>query len=105
MDINPSPATMTDIEALHRISLELVRETSLEAVLDRTASVARRLTNARHAVVALLDEKGDLERFVYSFSDPIDKENFSIPALWWDLIGRLSGENGLIHSEDLQNDP
>ncbi len=96
---------MMDIEALHRISLELVRETSLEAVLDRTASVARRLTGARHSVVALLDEKGDLDRFVYSFSDPNDAEKYSIPGLWWNLIERLCMKSASVLTTDMKNDP
>lgn len=105
MDNNPSPATMTDIEALHRISLELVRETSLEAVLDRTASVARRLTGARHAVAAILDEKGDLDRFVYSFSDPDDAEKYSVPGLWWNLIERLCAESVPVLTAAMKQDP
>ncbi|MGB7537054.1 MAG: GAF domain-containing sensor histidine kinase [Anaerolineales bacterium] len=96
---------MPDIESLHRITLELVRETSLEAVLERTASVARRLIGARHAVVALLDEKGDLDRFVYSFSDPDDAEKNSIPALWWNLIVRLCEAPAVVYAADMKNDP
>lgn len=96
---------MDDIDALHRISLELVRETSLEAVLDRTASVARRLTSSRHSVVALLDEKGDLDRFVYSFSDPNDAEKYSIPGLWWNLIEKLCTFSNPVRTMDMKNDP
>jgi two-component system sensor histidine kinase DevS len=95
---------MTALEGLHRISLELVRETSLDAVLDRTASVARRLANTRHAVAALLDDKGDLDRFVYSFSDPMDKEIFSVPALWWKLIAALCREGVPLNCQDVQQD-
>jgi two-component system sensor histidine kinase DevS len=102
---SPSPAGATDIENLHRISLELVRETELAAVLDRTASVARRLVHARHAVVALLDEKGGFENFVYSFSDPQDSENFGIPALWDGLIAILCREHETVCSPDISTDP
>jgi two-component system sensor histidine kinase DevS len=105
METYPSQGQMADVEGLHRISLELVRETSLDAVLDRTASVARRLADARHSVVALLDEKGDLDRFVYSFSDPNDKEAFSIPAIWWKLIQMLYREGALLNSADVGQDP
>jgi two-component system sensor histidine kinase DevS len=105
MDDDFHPPISMDIDGLHRISLELVRETSLEAVLERTASVARRLTGARHSVVALLDEKGDLERFVYSFSDPEDRERYSVPAMWWNLIGRLCGGDAIISTENIHDDP
>jgi two-component system sensor histidine kinase DevS len=105
MDTHPFQGQPADIEGLHRISLELVRETSLDAVLDRTASVARRLAGARHSVVALLDGRGDLERFVYSFSDPGDKETYSIPALWWKLIKLLFREGAPVTSADVQADP
>jgi two-component system sensor histidine kinase DevS len=105
MDAYPSQGQPADIESLHRISLELVRETSLESVLKRTASVARRITGARHSVVALLDEKGDLERFIYSFSDPADKEKYSIPALWWALIEKVCGGDSTVHAADAGTDP
>lgn len=96
---------MANVDAMHRISLELIRETSLETVLDRTASVARRLTGARHSVVAILDDKGDLDRFVYSFSDPNDAEQYSIPALWWKLIQRICAESAPMYTPDLKRDP
>ncbi|MBN1439134.1 MAG: GAF domain-containing sensor histidine kinase [Anaerolineales bacterium] len=104
MKANPAPGPMADVDRLHRISLELMRETSLDAVLDRTASVARRLTNARHAVVALLDDKGDLDRFVYSFSRPQDTEVYSVPAAWWKLIAALCREGTPLFSADVRND-
>jgi two-component system sensor histidine kinase DevS len=99
MNWNPQPAGSPDIEGIHRISLELIRETSLEAVLDRMASVARRLVGARHAVAALLDEKGDLDRFVYSFSDPDDKEQYSVPSLWWKLIQAVCRGEGPVNGD------
>jgi two-component system sensor histidine kinase DevS len=103
---NPTPpAVPADIEGLHRIGLELVRETGLTAVLERTASVARRLTHARHAVAALLDDKGGVDHFVYSFSDPEDKETFGLRALWEGLIGRLCREGDKVYAADVSTDP
>jgi hypothetical protein len=49
--------------ALHRSSLELVSNLSLESLLERIISLAREQANARYAALGVLDEDGELEQF------------------------------------------
>jgi two-component system sensor histidine kinase DevS len=50
--------------ALHRASLELVREVSLEHLLERIASTACEQVGARYAALGVLDDHGGLKQFV-----------------------------------------
>ena len=50
--------------ALHRASLELVSDLSLEVVLDRIARLAREQAGARYAALGVLDEDGKLIHFI-----------------------------------------
>ena len=50
--------------ALHRASLELVSDLSLEVVLDRIAHLAREQAGARYAALGVLDEHGKLVHFI-----------------------------------------
>ncbi len=52
------------LAALHRASLELVRDLSLEAVLERIAQLAREQVDAKYAALGVIDERGDLEKFI-----------------------------------------
>lgn len=50
--------------ALHRASLELVSDLSLETLLERIVSLAREQVNARYAALAVLDYEGNFEQFI-----------------------------------------
>lgn len=50
--------------ALHEASLELVREVSLDHLLERIASSACEQVGARYAALGVLDGKGGLEKFI-----------------------------------------
>ena len=50
--------------ALHRASLELVRNSSLETLLERIAAIACEQAGARYAAVGVLDEQGKLKQFI-----------------------------------------
>jgi len=50
--------------ALHRASLELVKDVSLETLLERIASTACEQAGARYAALGVLDGKGRLEKFI-----------------------------------------
>jgi len=52
------------LAALHLASLELVRDTSLESLLNRIAVLAASQVNARYAAVGVLSESGELEQFI-----------------------------------------
>ena len=62
------PLTVEQLEnrllALHESSLELVREISIDTLLEKIASIAMEQANASYAAVGLLDAEGLLEKFI-----------------------------------------
>jgi two-component system, NarL family, sensor histidine kinase DevS len=50
--------------ALHRVSLELVSDLSLETVLERIVTMARELAGARYAALGVLNEEGVFDKFI-----------------------------------------
>jgi two-component system, NarL family, sensor histidine kinase DevS len=105
MDIQSPMPNISPDDFLHGISLDLIRETSLQAVLEKTAGAARQLTDASSAVVALPGEKGNLERIVSSIADPEGGEQFSSSIPWHEMLAILYREGGLVSSMDLAADP
>lgn len=72
--------------ALHQASLELVKDVSLETLLERIATVACEQAEARYAALGVLDEEGKLEKFI-----PVGMSEAEIR-----LIGNLPCGKGLI---------
>ena len=54
------------LAALHRASLELVRDLSRNAVLERIVNLAREQAGARYAALGMVDKKGKLVKFTTS---------------------------------------
>ena len=52
------------LAALHQASLELVRDLSRNAVLERIINLAREQANARYAAIGMVDENGELVKFI-----------------------------------------
>jgi two-component system sensor histidine kinase DevS len=50
--------------ALHRASLELVKDVSLETLLERIAATACEQADARYAALGVLDSDGKLQKFI-----------------------------------------
>ena len=50
--------------ALHRANLDLIKDISLETLLERIADVAREQADAKYAALAVLDDEGKLSEFV-----------------------------------------
>ena len=50
--------------ALHQASLELVKDVSLETLLERIATLACEQAEARYAALGVLDDEGKLEKFI-----------------------------------------
>lgn len=77
------------LAALHLASLELVRDTSLESLLERIAVLAQEQVSARYAAVGVLAENGELERFIPIGMSPEQIAQLSHPPLGLGLIGEL----------------
>mgnify|MGYP000861576044 CR=1 FL=1 len=90
---------------LHQSSLELVREISLDTLLEKIASLALQQVHAGYAAVGLLDAEGKFEKFVPvgMTRDEIEK----IPHLpeGKGLIGSLMVSRDSIRLADVKSDP
>lgn len=93
------------LAALHRASLELVKEISLESLLKRIAIIASEQVGASYAAVGVLDKDGKLERFI-----PIGMTKKQIaamphPPVGQGLIGALMHSSETIRLDDIHKDP
>jgi len=93
------------LAALHRASIELVGDLSLDAVLERIVRLAREQADAAYAALGVVDENGNLVRFipVGMTSDEIQKVGH--PPVGKGLIGALTTERRTIRVANIQEDP
>jgi signal transduction histidine kinase len=75
--------------ALHRASLELIKDVSLETLLERIAAVACEQADARYAAVGVLGDDGALKKFVTVGMTPEEVERMPHPPKGLGLIGAL----------------
>jgi len=75
--------------ALHKASLELVRDVSLETLLERIAATACEQAGARYAAVGVLDEDGNLTKFITVGMTAEQIKRIAHPPLGLGLIGEL----------------
>lgn len=90
--------------ALHRASVELVQDVSLDSLLNRIGTVACEQVGARYAAVGVNNEKGELDKFI-----PIgmDKEEIKKIPNWpkgLGLIGALMHKKESIRLSNLTQD-
>jgi signal transduction histidine kinase len=75
--------------ALHRASLELVKDVSLETLLERIASTACEQSGARYAALGVLDDEGKLKQFISVGMTDDEVKRIAHPPLGRGLIGAL----------------
>jgi signal transduction histidine kinase len=75
--------------ALHRASLELVKDVSLETLLERIASTACEQANARYAALGVFDDDGRLKKFVTMGMSDKEIKRMAHPPHGHGLIGAL----------------
>ena len=93
------------LAALHRASLGLVQDISLESLLERIAMVAREQANARYAAVGVLNEKGELDQFIPIGMTPDEIHLMAHPPVGQGLIGALMRGQQTIRLDDISADP
>lgn len=93
------------LAALHQASLELVRDLSRNAVLERIVNLAREQANARYAALGMVDEDGNLERFITVGMTDEEIARMEHPPRGLGLIGALQQERHTIRVADIQQDP
>jgi len=75
--------------ALHRASLELVKDVSLEHLLERIATLACEQAEARYAALGVLDEEGRLAKFITVGMTDAEIKRIAHPPVGRGLIGEL----------------
>jgi two-component system sensor histidine kinase DevS len=90
--------------ALHRASLELVSDLSLEVVLDRIAHLAREQAGARYAALGVLNEQGRLIHFIPVGMTSDEIQEMAHPPIGLGLIGAIAKERRTIRVPDISRD-
>jgi two-component system sensor histidine kinase DevS len=90
--------------ALHRASLELVSDLSLEVVLDRIAHLAREQAGARYGALGVLDEQGNLVHFIPVGMTSEEIHQMAHPPIGLGLIGAIAKERRTIRVPDISRD-
>ncbi|GAB4445324.1 MAG: two-component system sensor histidine kinase DevS [Anaerolineales bacterium] len=75
--------------ALHQASLELVKDVSLETLLERIATVACEQAEATYAALGVLDTQGKLEKFIAVGMTAKEIKRIAHPPKGLGLIGAL----------------
>ena len=75
--------------ALHKASLELVKDVSLDHLLERIAAVACEQADARYAALGVLDENGKLVKFISVGMTDDEIKRMAHPPVGKGLIGEL----------------
>jgi two-component system sensor histidine kinase DevS len=90
--------------ALHQASLELVKDVSLETLLERIATVACEQANARYAAVGVLDDDGKLKQFISVGMTEDEIKRMPHPPRGLGMIGALMDSEEPIRLADLTRD-
>lgn len=91
---------------LHQASLELVKDVSLETLLERIASLACDQAKAKYAALGVLDDEGKLKQFITVGISAEEIKHISHPPRGLGLIGALMhGDSGTIRIPEIADDP
>jgi two-component system, NarL family, sensor histidine kinase DevS len=93
------------LAALHRASLELVQDISLESLLERIASMARDQVRARYCAVGVLGENGELKEFIPVGMDPDEIRHIHHWPVGLGLLGALMHTAETIRVPEIGEDP
>ncbi len=93
------------LAALHRASLELVKNISLETLLERIAALACEQVMAQYAAVGVLDDNGKLEKFIPVGMTLEAIQKMEHPPVGKGLIGALMNTTGPIRLANIHEDP
>jgi signal transduction histidine kinase len=93
------------LAALHRASLELVSDLSLDTVLERIVQIAREQANARYAALGVVDESGKLVRFIPVGMEPEEIALLKHEPVGKGLLGLFQTERCTIRVAEISKDP
>jgi two-component system, NarL family, sensor histidine kinase DevS len=90
--------------ALHRASLELVSDLSLDVVLERIVLLAREQAGARYAALGVMDPEGNLIKFIPVGMTADEVHKMDHPPIGLGLIGAIAEERKTIRIPDISKD-
>jgi signal transduction histidine kinase len=90
--------------ALHKASLELIQDISLESLLERIAILACEQADAQYAALGVNNEQGRVEQFIPIGMSKAQVEAMPHPPLGLGLIGALMNKKESIRLPDLTMD-
>jgi two-component system sensor histidine kinase DevS len=90
--------------ALHRASLELVSDLSLDVVLERIVNLAREQAGARYGALGVQDKAGKLVRFIPVGMTADEVRQIDHPPVGLGLIGAIARERRTIRIPDITQD-
>ena len=93
------------LAGLHRASLDLIQDTSLESLLERIARIACEEAGAQYAAVGVLDDQGELEKFIPIGMTQEDIKKMAHPPVGKGLIGVLMRGEGPVRIANIAADP
>ncbi|NMC12400.1 MAG: GAF domain-containing sensor histidine kinase [Chloroflexi bacterium] len=93
------------LAALHRASLELVGDLSLETLLKRIVKLAREQVDAAYAALGVVDDDGKLIEFIPIGMTKAEIKAIGNPPAGLGLIGAIGKEKRTIRLANMQNDP
>ena len=92
--------------ALHRASLELVKDISLETLLERIVSLACEQAGAKYGALGVLDEEQKLKQFITVGMSSEEIKRIPHPPRGLGLIGAMMrGDSGNIRIPEITYDP
>jgi len=91
--------------ALHRASLELVKDVSLDHLLERIATLACEQAEARYAALGVLDDSGKLDKFISVGMTKEQIKRIPHPPVGLGLIGALMNTEEPLRVPVITKDP
>lgn len=92
------------LAALHRASLDLIQDTSLDSLLERIARVACEQSGAQYAAVGVQGETGEMEKFIHVGMSPAEVAQMPHPPRGLGLIGALAHSRQTIRLRSIAAD-
>jgi signal transduction histidine kinase len=93
------------LAALHAVSLDLIKDISLDSLLKKIARLACDLVNAKYAAVGVVDENGKLSQFISAGMPARMIARMEHPPVGKGLIGALMRASRPIRVKDISKDP
>jgi two-component system sensor histidine kinase DevS len=105
----PEFKNLTDADAcmraLHRATLSLYTDLSLEGVLRRIVTAAKMLTQARFAAVGISNDDGKLETFIHLGMDDAEADRIAHPPEGLGLLGEMIRTQKSIRIPEITDHP